>query len=156
METDIINTSGPPPAIGTKVPYFEVLGQDNSILSNDHFSGNKHLLILWDVKCPFSIDLLENISYLKSDLADSRIHVKLIQLHNNSRSEDTDAQNLLQEKGIDFPAFQDSDKSVKWAFNASQRPAMYLVDEDGAIVYRQIGYNEQVFNMLKTVVSQEN
>lgn len=156
METDIINTSGPPPAIGTKVPYFEVLGQDNVILLNEHFSGSKNLLVLWDVNCPFSIDLLENLSDLKRDLADSGIHVKPILLHDNNQSEDADAQNLLQGKGIDFPVLRDNGKSVKWAFNASLRPAMYLVDEDGIIVYRQMGYNEKVINMLKTLVSQEN
>ncbi len=153
METDIINTSGPPPAIGTKVPGFEVLDGGNNILSNEDLMGSRHLIVIVDMQCAVSIDLLEGLDNIKEALAEAGVNVKLILVNRNYANDGT--QSALQEKNIYFPLFEDHEKSVKWAFNVNAWPTMYLVDEEGTIIYRQIGYTGEVINMLRTVISKD-
>jgi len=151
METDIINTSGPPPAIGTKVPDFEVLDGGNNILSNEDLMGSRHLIVIVDMQCSVSIDLLVSLNSIEGFLSETGVNVKLILVHKNYSNKST--QSVLQEKNIYFPLFEDHEKSVKWAFKVNAWPAMYLVDEEGTIIYRQIGYTDEVINMLRTVIS---
>lgn len=153
METDIINTSGPPPAIGTKIPGFQVMDDDNSILSRQHFEKSKFLLVLFDMDCPLSAELLRKLHKLKDDFDDSDVNIQLILINNNDPGKYSEVQYLLREKGIDFPVFWDHDKKVKWAFNVNQWPAMYLAEKDGTIAYRQIGYSEEAITMLLAVIN---
>ena len=45
---------------------------------------------------------------------------------------------FYKKQGLDFTVFVDADKSTKWAFKASITPAVYLIDKEGLIIYRQL------------------
>lgn len=138
MENDILNTTGPPPAIGSQAPYFKIMDKEKNIISRDSLLEDKYLIIFFTYTCEPSKNLLTLLSNFSSQLKSNQIQVLPIMIETTSKN----SEEMSVEKNIDFPVYEDYKKQSKWAFNVDSYPSMYLIDDKGNIVYRQKGFDE--------------
>ncbi len=55
----------------------------------------------------------------------------------------------LRENNFSVAAYIDYEKSTEWAFNVSSLPALYIVNEDGIITARFLGWSEYEMEYLR-------
>jgi peroxiredoxin len=138
---DAVNTQGRPPAIGSQVPEFHMRGESGVVVSFQDLPRQDTLLVLWYRGCEPSTQLLQALHELG---AQSALRILPVSIADSV----AEVKEFFQEKGWNFPVFADSDKSTKWAFKASISPAVYLIDKEGRIVYRQLGSSKQGFDYI--------
>lgn len=148
FELDLINTQGPPPAIGSVAPEFRAAAPDGSIVTNADLAGQRYLLVLWE-NSSVSKNLLRGLDSYHQDVSHP---VPIIPVNIAQRPQE--AAGIFAEEGISLPALTDDKKTTRWAYNASRVPAVYLVDESGLIVLRQSGYSEAALNSILARIKQ--
>ena len=151
MEEDLINTEGPPPAVGSRGPDFKVTGRDNVILSSDELYTKNSLIVFWEINCSPSINMLQRLDvHFKAQDTDN---INIIPI--NTKDSLEHIEEFFLKEQIDLPIFIDYKKSAKWAFKVNVFPSIYIADEQGTIIYRQTGYSgviaESIINKINSL-----
>jgi len=145
---DIVNTQGRPPAIGSQVPEFYVRSESGAVVKFQDLPQQDTLLVLWYLGCEPSTQLLQALHELGG--GQSALRIMPVSIADSV----TEIKEFFQEKGWSFPVFADADKSTKWAFKASISPAIYLINGEGQIIYRQLGSSKHGFDYIANFLQQ--
>ncbi len=132
LQEDMANTQGRPPAIGSVAPEFYVRGESGQKIRFQDQHVQDTLLVLWEIHCLPSVQFLGALHDM--DLAGGKLQVMPVSIADSI----DEVKEFYKKQGWDFPVFADADKSTKWAFKASITPAVYLIDKEGKIIYRQL------------------
>lgn len=132
LQEDMANTQGRPPGIGSVAPEFYVRGESGQKIKFQDQHEQDTLLVLWDINCLPSVQFLGALHDM--DLDGRKLQVMPVSIADSIN----EVKEFYKKQGWDFPVFVDADKSTKWAFKASITPAVYLIDKEGQIIYRQL------------------
>lgn len=153
MEEDLKNTAGPPPAVGSQAPEFEVKDKDKAVFTSNELHKKNTLIAFWNINCSPSIGMLRKLdNYFKTQ---DTSNINIIPI--NTEDTLTQIEKFYSEEQIDLPIFTDYKKSAKWAFKVTVYPSIYLVDDQGLIIHRQTGFSdvitESIINILNSTTN---
>ncbi|HKM18336.1 MAG TPA: TlpA disulfide reductase family protein [Limnochordia bacterium] len=137
---DIVNTQGRPPAIGSLVPEFYVTDANGKKVRFQDLQEWTAMIVFWNIGCQPSVRFLEALCEL--DFADSPVQVMPVSVVDSLDA----VRAFYEQRGWDFPIYVDADRSTKWAFKVTITPSFYLINNEGKIVYRQLGSSQQGFD----------
>ncbi len=135
---DIINTTGSPPATSNEVPGFTFRNEEGEIISSDSLKGKSYCLVIWEVGCPVSPVVFEELNRLLTEETMNKMDIYAVNIDKTM----SEVKEYNQTNAVLFEPFIDYKKSTKWAFHASAVPAIYIIDENGIIKARSIGWSE--------------
>ena len=127
------------PAVGGLAPGFALTDLQGKVHKLADYRGKVVVLEWFNPNCPFSRRHAEEGTMTRTASA----HSNVVWLAINSTAKGhkdflTTAQHAKydQEHGINYPVLVDSDGKVGHAYGASTTPHMFVVDEQGKLVYR--------------------
>lgn len=149
---DLINTAGAPPAATEEVPEFSFENAEGEIISSEALKGQSYCLLLWETSCPVSGEVFEDLKKLQTGEIIDKNNIYTVNIDKSMRA--VKKYNRINE--LTFEPYIDHEKSTKWAFNAGTVPAIYIIDENGIIKARSIGWSATlrdyiIQSMIKTV-----
>lgn len=149
MEEDLKNTSGPPPAIGSQAPEFNVMNKDKAVISSNELYEKNTLIVFWDINCSPSIEMLRKLdNYIKTQDT-GNINIIPINTENTSMQ----IEKFFSGEQIDLPIFTDNKKSAKWAFKVTVHPSIYIIDDQGLILHRQTGFSDVIMESIINILN---
>lgn len=128
-------TELPSPLVGREMPRFTlpVLGQEEVIVNSDELLGEPMLINFWAswcVTCRVEHPVIEQLAEMDA--------LRIVGL--NFRDESADALAWLQQFGNPYSLIiQDYDGRTSIDFGVYAAPESFLVDENGVIVFKQLG-----------------
>jgi cytochrome c biogenesis protein CcmG/thiol:disulfide interchange protein DsbE len=128
-------TELPSPLVGREMPKFTLpmLGQEDVIINSDDLIGEPFLVNFWAswcVTCRVEHPVIEQLAAMNA--------IKIIGL--NFRDEADDAQAWLRQFGNPYSMnIQDFTGRTSIDFGVYAAPESFLVDENGVIVFKQLG-----------------
>ncbi|MDF2540990.1 MAG: hypothetical protein K0S47_708 [Herbinix sp.] len=138
FKEDLMNTEGAPPASSEKVPYFEIKDAKGNIISSETLLGTRYCLLLWEMDCPYGSIVLEELSHLVDEGILKKEEVFAVSIDQSYHK----IKKYLQFKNLSINRYVDRNKSTKWAFHVMKVPAVYLIDNEGMITARVLGWSE--------------
>ena len=125
-------------AVGDAAPAFELKSADGKTYSLADLKGKTVVLEWINPNCPFSVRHATE----KTMIETSGKHADVVWLAINSTREGHSdylepAEHLAynKEKGITYPVLYDSSGSVGHAYDARTTPHMFVIDEQGKLIY---------------------
>ncbi len=144
FQKDVMMTAGTPPAVSEQVPLFTFQDQEGNRISSETLKGRNYCLVIWGTDCPVSKNALSYWEEIMKEDSLKEMAFYMIEISSSLR----EAKNYIREHGLSMDSYTDDQKSVKWAFHASTLPMAYVVDKDGIIRARSIGWSEAVMDYL--------
>jgi len=135
---DMINTAGAPPAITQQAPAFSFEDGNGKVISSEELKDKNYCLLIWEEGCFPSISLLNELSNLISEGRLESDDVYAICLDTSIKR----VEEYISANHLSVAPYADHKKSTKWAFNAGTTPALYVMDKDGIITARILGWSE--------------
>ena len=135
---DVINTSGPPPATSQPAPAFMFQNERKEAISSGTLEGRRYCLLIWEVGCPPSIEILDELSTLVEDGKIGKADIYAVSIDESAKK----VQDFISKMNLSIDTYVDYEKSTKWAFNADSVPAFYVINERGMITARVLGWSE--------------
>lgn len=149
MEEDLVNTQGSPPAVGSQVPDFDIIDKEGNRITSRDLIDKYYLVVFWSSNCSYSLEMLNNLETYNN--SQEKIYIEMLPININDSIKEIEK--VFSQQDISLPMLVDYKKSSKWAFKVATLPAVYLVDPEGIILYRQSGYSEKIFNGIKEKIS---
>jgi len=146
---DVLNSAGAPPATTQAVPTFSFKDATGEVISSETLKNRSYCLLIWEVGCTLSTDTLNELNRLVTDgqLESSNIYAVSIDKSFDKVKEYVTANKMSVVPYIDYK------KSTKWAFKANAIPALYIVDKNGVISARVLGWSETMREYLIKKIS---
>lgn len=149
---DAVNTEGIPPAASQAAPAFSFQDGKGSIISSDTLAGRKYCLVIWDSDIYSSSEVLNELDKLVTDGAIRKEDIYAV----NIDIPVDKTEEFIQSLKISIAPLIDNKHSTKWAFHASRLPAIYLIDENGIITNRILGWLDAEKEYLINSIEQSN
>ena len=129
-------------SLGTKAPEFSLQGVDGEIYSNNTFSDNNGLLVMFICNhCPYVLHVKEGLVSMTNTLIESGVGV--IGINSNDSSQEKYSEDSFEKMieysddwGFQFPYTVDTDQNVAKSFTAQCTPDFFLFDSNYELVYR--------------------
>lgn len=117
--------------MGDKLPDFEVVMSDGSVVSNDSLEGNVSLVMFFHTSCPDCQQALPRVQEIYDEYLPKGVSFALI-----GRECDKDEMEAYwAENGLNMPYSAQDDRSVYSLFASSRIPRIYISDENGTVRY---------------------
>jgi peroxiredoxin len=130
--------------IGDMAPPFVVEDINGNKVSISDYKGKVLLLDFWATTCPHCIDAIPSLNNLQQLFKDAGFTV--LSLSTDGKPEPVEKIHKLY--SIKYPVLMADHETVK-KYKVNLIPTLYLVGQDGRIVYKQLGMDKQQEEYLK-------
>lgn len=138
---------------GDIFPKFELPTINFTFFSTEKVKGKIIVINFFSLSCPIC---MKELPFYESEIwgkYKSNDKIEIIAIgREQTIGELTD---FKIKKGYTFPIAADIDRSVYSKFAEKMIPRNIVVDRNGKIIYHKIGFNEQEFNNLKSIIETE-
>ena len=155
-QDDVVNSSGPPPATTQRAPAFSFVDGEGKVISSDSLQYKSYCLLIGAVDCPGNSIMLNELSkHVAAGLLEST-DIYAIHIDSPIGTSIDAIEKYLRENNFSVAAYIDYEKSTEWAFNVSSLPALYIINEDGIITARFLGWSEYEMEYLRDSLLKRN
>ncbi len=134
-----------------KAPPFTLKDLEGNSVTLDSLLGNGLIIIdfwaTWCKPCSKALDMLQK---LYAQYADSGLQVLAITV--DSPDKISRIKSLVSSKEWSFPILLDPEKEVKILYKVMALPTLFVVDQEGKIVYTHVGYNPREKEKLEELI----
>lgn len=117
--------------VGDKLPEFEVVMNDGTLVSDAFLMGNVSLVMFFHTSCPDCQQALPRVQDVYDEYVQKGVHFALI-----GRECGTDEiEAFWSENGLNMPYSAQNDRAVYNLFASSRIPRIYISDENGTVRY---------------------
>ena len=117
--------------VGDKLPDFEVVMNDGTVVSDDSLAGAVSVVMFFHTSCPDCRQALPHMQRIYDEYASEGIKFTLI-----SREDiEPDIEAYWEEQGLEMPYSAQNDREVYEKFASSRIPRIYINDRNGIIRY---------------------
>ena len=126
---------------GDVAPDFTVEMLDGSRITLSDLRGKVVLVNFWATWCP---PCRQEMSHLQKDVIDrfAGKDVVVLPISRGEKRETVEA--FIEKMGYTFPVGLDGDQSIYKKYATNYIPRTFIVGKDGVVVYRAVGYDEEV------------
>lgn len=126
--------------LATTAPDFTLEALDGSTVSlSQVLERGPCVVVFWATWCTYCKELLDLVNGVYGEYKDQGLGVLAI-TQDSPRSKSKVA-SLVSGRGWSFPVLFDSDKSVSRSWRVVALPTMFIVSQDGEIVFQRIGFS---------------
>lgn len=117
--------------VGEKLPDFEVIMSDGSVVTDESLKGNVSVVVFFHTSCPDCRQALPVIQNIYDDYAPKNVGFAVV-----SREEGLDeVLSYWKENGLEMPYSAQNSRKVYEKFASVLIPRVYISDRDGIIRY---------------------
>ena len=117
--------------VGDRLPDFEVMMNDGSVVTDDILSYGVSVIMFFHTSCPDCQQALPRMQQIYDEYASKEVFFALI-----SREEDTrDIEAYFSKKGLELPYSAQNDREVYSLFAQTRIPRIYICEKGGIIRY---------------------
>lgn len=138
------------PARAETAPLFTLPGLDGSTHSLKDLKGSIVYLDFWASWCGPCKLSFPAMNTLQDEYADRGLKVLAISVDENEK----DIRKFLRRTNAEFTVLVDSAGDVANTYNLPSMPTSYLIDRDGVIQYRHIGFRPGDIDELRKVIEE--
>lgn len=125
------NPKGADLKVGDRLPDFEVIMSDSSVVTDESLKGNVSVVVFFHTSCPDCRQALPVIQNIYDDYAPKNVGFAVI-----SREEGSDeVLSYWKENGLEMPYSAQNSRKVYEKFASVLIPRVYISDRDGIIRY---------------------
>lgn len=117
--------------MGDKLPDFEVVMSDGSVVSNDSLEGNVSLVMFFHTSCPDCQQALPRVQEIYDEYVPKGVSFTLI----GRECGKDEIEAYWVENGLNMPYSEQNDRGVYNIFASSRIPRIYISDENGTVRY---------------------
>ena len=117
--------------VGDKLPDFEVIMSDGSVVSNNSLEGNISLVMFFHTSCPDCQQALPRVQDIYNEYTQKGVYFALI----GRECGKDEIEAYWSENGLNMPYSAQDDRSVYNLFASSRIPRIYISDENGTVRY---------------------
>ena len=117
--------------MGDKLPDFEVVMSDGSVVSNESLNGNISLVMFFHTSCPDCQQALPRVQYIYNEYLQKGVSFALI----GRECGKAEIEAYWSENGLNMPYSAQNDRGVYNIFASSRIPRIYISDENGTVRY---------------------
>ena len=117
--------------MGDKLPDFEVVMSDGSVVSNESLKGNISLVMFFHTSCPDCQQALPRVQYIYNEYLQKGVSFALI----GRECGKAEIEAYWSENGLNMPYSAQNDRGVYNIFASSRIPRIYISDENGTVRY---------------------
>lgn len=117
--------------MGDKLPDFEVVMSDGSVVSNDSLEGNVSLVMFFHTSCPDCQQALPRVQEIYDEYLPKGVSFTLI----GRECGKDEIEAYWVENGLNMPYSEQNDRGVYNIFASSRIPRIYISDENGTVRY---------------------
>lgn len=147
---DTVNTGGTPPSVSQEAPAFSFMNEQGDVISSDTLHGRKYCLLIWETGYPPSSDILNELNRFVTCGVVSQNDIYAVSIDKSIEK----VKDYLQTLKVSITPLLDYKHATKWAFHAELVPAVYLIDENGIITHRILGWSVAVLEYLDYSIDQ--
>ncbi|HET7108643.1 MAG TPA: TlpA disulfide reductase family protein [Candidatus Acidoferrum sp.] len=139
LEKRFLGHSDEPALTNKQAPEFEGQTLGGEAIASRDFKGKKKIVVsFWASWCePCRMELPElSAFYEKYHTADSRFEVMAV----STDTERFQAEKYVKEAKLPFPVVWDERGTIGDKFGVESIPVLYVIDENGKVIYGQMGY----------------
>jgi peroxiredoxin len=125
--------------IGQTLPLFEHYPDQATVREEIGELPHKWLAVHFSAQCRYCVEELKSLKAM----GQPRPHVVGI-----TTSDQEEIEKLLADIGIEIPVIYDTDGSIFNAHDVSSLPTVFLVDQNGKILDKLVGYSEETFHRM--------
>jgi peroxiredoxin len=126
-------------SIGDTLPLFKHYSDREMVRKVMNDSPKKWLALHFSAQCRYCVEELKSLKAMRQ----ARPYVLGI-----TTSEQAEIENLLAEIGIEVPVVYDTDRNITNARDVSSLPTVFLVDQEGKILDKLVGFSEESFHRM--------
>lgn len=117
--------------MGDKLPDFEVVMSDGSVVSNESLKGNISLVMFFHTSCPDCQQALPRVQDIYNEYLQKGVSFALI----GRECGKAEIEAYWSENGLNMPYSAQNDRGVYNIFASSRIPRIYISDENGTVRY---------------------
>jgi peroxiredoxin len=133
---------------GKPAPDFELESLAGETIKLSGLAGKVVVLDFWASWCGPCVAELPHIQELWEKLEGKEVLFIGVNLDRSVE----DAERMARQKGLTFPSVRDEGGSVANAYGVRGIPCLVIIDADGKVVGRKLGYDPAVTEMLETEI----
>ena len=118
-------------AVGDRLPDFEVVMNDGSVVNDEILSGGVSVVMFFHTSCPDCQQALPRMQQIYDEYASKGVSFALIS--REDRTEDIEV--YFNKKGLELPYSAQNDRKVYEMFAQSRIPRIYICEKGGIIRY---------------------
>ena len=118
-------------AVGDRLPDFEVVMNDGSVVNDEILSGGVSVVMFFHTSCPDCQQALPRMQQIYDEYASKGVSFALIS--REDRAEDIEV--YFNKKGLELPYSAQNDRKVYEMFAQSRIPRIYICEKGGIIRY---------------------
>lgn len=141
-----------PLANGIDIPNVEgALYSDSTLVNLDEYRGHLLLIDFWYMDCFPCINAIPHLNDLHNKYKTKGLTVLGINPYNNNEKDIKRFPNFLVNNKIDYPIVFVNRKDVE-QFKVFGYPTFYMVDQQGKIIYSQVGFGEEMSHEIDSLI----
>jgi peroxiredoxin len=147
LETTLLRRDETPPVVNKPAPQFSLEALDGRTISLADYHGKKKLVVTfwasWCGPCRMEMPALRAF-YQKHRNSSDKFELLAVSIDDRRR----DAENFAAEEKLPFPVLLDLDSKTADAFGVEGIPTLFVIDENGKIIYGHVGLEPAMEFML--------
>lgn len=143
--------------VGDQVPAFSLKSTIHGNTSSDKIKGKVTLISIFATWCgPCQKELATLQSSINNGTIPWSIENKDLEILVVGREHNENELKVYNEKkNFTFPIYPDPSREFTSKFAKQNIPRTYLIDRDGKIIFSSVGFNEEEFNELVSLIHKE-
>ena len=117
--------------VGDRLPDFEVVMNDGTVVSDDILCGGVSVVMFFHTSCPDCQQALPRMQQIYDEYASKEVSFAIIS--REDRAEDIEG--YFNKKGLELPYSAQNDRKVYEMFAQSRIPRIYICEKGGIIRY---------------------
>lgn len=134
----------------TLAPNWQLSSLKGEKISLSDLKGEMVLMDFFFKACAPCIQAMPSLKALHEKYKDKGLHIIGIDPVDHKA---IDMKPFLEKKGITYNVLLDNDYEVAKAYQVSYYPTVYLIDENGKIIFTQVGYKEETEKLIEKIIS---
>ena len=118
-------------AVGDRLPDFEVVMNDGSVINDDILCRGVSVVMFFHTSCPDCRQVLPQMQKIYDEYASAGVRIVLISREDSKES----VESFWQENGLKMPYSAQNDRKVYEKFAATRIPRVYVNEKGGIIRY---------------------
>ena len=118
-------------AVGDRLPDFEVVMNDGTVVSDDILCGGVSVVMFFHTSCPDCQQALPRVRQIYDEYASKGVSFVLVSREESS----ADIEAYFDEKGLELPYSAQNDRKIYGLFAQTRIPRIYISEKGGIIRY---------------------